>query len=82
MGTTSTITCDGCQAALDPKKPDTMWHGQLPLPSVPLTEDEQKAGKKRLKYSITHSVVCTNCSQKLGEFLESLKPVETPAPAE
>jgi hypothetical protein len=82
MGTTSTITCDGCQVTLDPKKPGEMWFSKLPLPSEALTEEEVKSGKKRLKYSIDHAVLCSGCTEKVGDLLVSLKPTEAPAAAE
>jgi hypothetical protein len=74
MGTTSVINCDGCNTKLDPKKPELMWFGKLPLPSVPLTDEEKAQGKKRGKYSIDHAVLCDECKDKVGDLLASLKP--------
>lgn len=68
------ISCDGCQAKLDPNKPDTLWHGKLPMPSTPLTDEEKAQKKSREKYSIDHSVLCKDCKEKLGDFIQTLKP--------
>lgn len=64
--------CDLCKAVVKGDNSDS-WAALLPVPSVPLTDDEVKAGLKRSKYSVAWIDVCFPCKDKLGDWIVSQK---------
>lgn len=65
--------CDFCGKRVKGDNTDS-WAGKLPMPSVPLTDEELEKNPKlqRPKYSITITVACSVCTSKIGDFLVKL----------